>query len=362
MVYTGEGPRAEHERVVQAELARRLADLQGLTYLGDYDPAEHTGGRFYVLASWTVVGQQRARDLGIETEADLFGGVVPAPVVATKSITHPLVGPEATAAAGWSPEFPRRVAEAALPGYTAFSCADARAAGLRLLKRGPLRVKLALANAGRGQWVAADAEALARVLDELDPETVARGGVVLEEHLDDPVTYSVGQVRVGELVASYYGTQRLTEDNNGESVYGGSELVVTRGGFEALAALDLPDEVTTAVAQAQRYDAAADACFAGFFASRRNYDVACGREASGQRRCGVLEQSWRPGGASSAEILALERLAAPEGPRTVRAASLELYGTAQTPRPGALTLYRGDDPDAGPLGKYVSVERYDGHQ
>ena len=42
-----------------------------------------------------------------------------------------------------------------------------------------------------------------------------------------------------------------------------------------------------------------------FFASRRNYDVVAGLDARGQRRCGVLEQSWRVGGASPAELVAL---------------------------------------------------------
>jgi hypothetical protein len=58
---------------------------------------------------------------------------------------------------------------------------------------------------------------------------------VLEEDLAGVTTYSVGQVRVAGLVASYCGTQRLTPDNTGEAVYGGSELLVARRGFEELA-------------------------------------------------------------------------------------------------------------------------------
>ena len=63
---------------------------------------------------------------------------------------------------------------------------------------------------------------------------LARDGLVLEENLVDVTTHSVGQVRVAELVASYHGTQRLTSDNHGEQVYGGSDLLVVRGGFDAL--------------------------------------------------------------------------------------------------------------------------------
>ncbi len=37
----------------------------------------------------TVVGLNEARALGVLGEDDLFGGVVPHPVAATKAITHP---------------------------------------------------------------------------------------------------------------------------------------------------------------------------------------------------------------------------------------------------------------------------------
>lgn len=44
-------------------------------------------------------------------------------------------------------------------------------------------------------------------------------------------------------------------------------------------------------------DAAALDCFPGFFASRRNYHIGQGRDAKGRFKSGVLEQSWRIGGA-----------------------------------------------------------------
>ena len=77
----------------------------------------------------------------MRTEDDLFGGVVPHPFVATKAITHPLVEPDAAAPEGWSHGFARRVRSVVLPGFTAFTLQDARKAGLRLLERGPVRLK-----------------------------------------------------------------------------------------------------------------------------------------------------------------------------------------------------------------------------
>ena len=77
-----------------------------------------------------------------------------------------------------------------------------------------------------------------------------------------------------------------------------------------------------------RYSYAANECFDGFYASRRNYDVAQGRDTAGHPRSGVLEQSWRAGGASCAEMGALEAFRVDPSLRTVRATTREVYGEA----------------------------------
>lgn len=46
---------------------------------------------------------------------------------------------------------------------------------------------------------------------------------------------------------AYVGTQSLTPDNTGCLVYGGSELRVARGGFDALRRLDLADRERRAI-------------------------------------------------------------------------------------------------------------------
>jgi hypothetical protein len=50
-------------------------------------------------------------------------------------------------------------------------------------------------------------------------------------------TLSVGEVAVGNLRISYYGTQRTVAYNEGRPVYGGSELVCVLGGWKVLDAL-----------------------------------------------------------------------------------------------------------------------------
>jgi hypothetical protein len=115
--------------------------------------------------------------------------------------------------------------------------------------------------------------------------------------------------------------------------------------------------VRRAIEQARAYDAAAFRCFAGLFASRRNYDVAQGRDAQGAERSGVLEQSWRIGGASGAEVAALHAFHADPAVAVVRASTVEIFGEGAQPPAGALVLFHGDDPRLGPLLKYATVER-----
>lgn len=347
-----------HERMVHEALGRRLAEVLGRDFLGEFDATADYGRPLYFIPSGTIIGLDRARELGLEGEQDLFGGVVAQPFVETKSITHPLVRPDAHAPLGWSREFGQQVHESVLAGYTAFSLGDAREAGRRLLHEGPLRVKPVRATAGRGQVRADSVHALDQALESLDAQEIGEFGLVLETNLDRVATFSVGQIRVAGSLLSYYGTQRLTRDNSGETVYGGSDLVLVDGDFDRLLKLELDDCTRLAVRQARTYDAAASACFRHFFASRRNYDIAQGVDGRGRVCSGVLEQSWRIGGASSAEIFAMAALREGRCGPVVRASSLEFYGERQPVPEGAEVLFRGHDETVGFISKCVTVEDY----
>lgn len=350
----GRGYDSAHERAARTDFAQRLANLKGFRFVGDFDPQRPASAPQYVVPNDTLTSCD-ARAAGIHGPHDLFGGVVPQAFVATKAITHPLVEPDATQPEGWSPDFHTHAADAVLHGYTAFSLADARRAGRLVLARGPVRVKAVRGTAGRGQSVAHDTESLERQLGDLGEPAIAVDGVVLEENLRHPDTVSVGQVIVGSLVLSYYGHQRLTYDNQGEAVYGGSQLTLVRGGLDVLMAEPfLPDALRLAVAQARSYHAAVERCYEGFFASRINYDVAQGMDVHGQWRSGVLEQSWRLGGATSAEIAALERFHADPTLQRLRAASGECYG-AEEPPEGAQVYYRDVDPSVGLITRYALI-------
>jgi hypothetical protein len=351
----GRGYGSEHERLTQLEFARRLAALKGCDFGGLHEPSKHYPGDVYFVPNSTLTAAEAAA-IGVRGPDDLFGGVVPHAFVATKAISHPLIAPDAAAPPGWNPGYQAQVGDAVLAGYTVFSHDDARRAGLRLLADGPLRIKPVRATGGAGQSVARDAAELQRRLDAMDPGEVASHGLVLEENLGEIQTFSAGQVTVGDLTATYYGVQRSARNNRGEEVYGGSDLTFVRGGFEALLKLDCGIDIRRAVEQALRYDAAVRACFPGFFASRTNYDIALGRDAAGRPRSGVLEQSWRVGGATGPEIASLEVFRAQPATNRVRAACVEIYGDSPPPPPRATVYFRGTDPKVGRLTKYTLIE------
>jgi hypothetical protein len=346
---------SDHEQATRAEAARRIAVLRGVAFRGEYDRNRPHAAPLYLVPSDTLTADV-AQAMGLRGASDLFGGVVPWSFVGTKVITHPLVDAAAVAPIGWTHAFPEHVVDAVLRGFSVFSHDDARRAGALLLAAGPVRMKPACATGGRGQTVVQDVTSLNCCLEEVDAAELAEHGLVLEENLAEPVmTLSVGQVTVGDLRASYHGVQRTTRNNHGNVVYGGSDLTLVQGGFDALLAEpDLAPHVRLGIEQARRYHEAAIDCFPGFFASRINYDVAQGRSPTGAARSGVLEQSWRLGGATGAEIAGLERFRERPDCHRVQASCFEVYGTQEVPA-DATVYYRGVDRQAGPLVKYTVV-------
>jgi hypothetical protein len=117
-------------------------------------------------------------------------------------------------------------------------------------------------------------------------------------------------------------------------------------------------EVCAAVAATRRYDEATEE-FHGFTASRRNYDVARGIGADGRPRSGVLEPSWRVGGASSAELAAFAAFARDPSLRIVGASHVEEFGTGRRAPADAIVEFQGDDPEWGPLLRYTIVKPQD---
>jgi hypothetical protein len=348
------GAERGHERASRAWVAATLARLKSYDHVGPAVNGVLYEAPLYAVPSETLLPEE-ARRLGVRGADDLFGGVAPHAFVATKSIVHPLVDAEARAPHGWSHALAGALAGDVLPGYAAFTAGDARRAAARALARGPARAKLAKHKGGAGQAVLSRIEELEPLLALESEAELLRFGLVVEEELEELATYSVGRVCVAGLEVSYCGRQRVTTNPAGRQVYGGSDLRLVRGGFDRLALLDLGEAEREAVASAWHFDTATRRAFPGLYHSRSNYDVLRGATASGEVRCGVLEQSWRLGGASAAEAAAL--LAFRDNPalQWVRASTFEVYGECRPPARARL-IYRGDDGEGGRLTKYCTLE------
>ncbi len=277
--------------------------------------------------------------------------------MATKAISHPLPA-NARYPLGWTDDFARHASDALLRGYTVFCLEDAGRAAALLLRDGPLRIKPVRATAGRRQIVVTSMKEVEHALIGQDEKELALWGLTLEENLTQVQTFSVGQVLVAGILCSYYGTQQLTRDHAGEEIYGGSDLVLVRGDYDALLQLELEEHLRLAITQARIYEQAALQNFPGFFASRRNYDVARGLNSQDKPRSGVLEQSWRIGGASSAEVLALQAFAADPALSRIRASTHEAFDAPDLPA-DATIFYQGDDSELGRICKYARLRDYD---
>src|SRR5690606_35618843 len=117
VLYPNREHEPEHERVVHLELAKRLATLQGMPFAGIYQPQTVYDTAPYLVPSDTLIGLDKARQLGVRSEQDLFGGVAPHAFVPTKAISHPLLNARASAPPGWSHAFSERVSDAVLLGF-----------------------------------------------------------------------------------------------------------------------------------------------------------------------------------------------------------------------------------------------------
>lgn len=345
---------SEHEVATQTRLAHLLARLLDCHVQDSYDAAR-AASCYYVPDHTLVAGTDTPE---IDSEMRLFGGIVPHHFVATKAITHGLWPGASRTPGGWNTLLGESLGDSVLNGYTAFSREDAAAAGRALLQIGPVRIKPVNANAGRGQIVIHDAASLDHAIEACEP---CEAGLVLEENLSDVRTFSVGWCRVGAHRLAYVGTQSLTPDNQGEMVYGGSTLVCVPGEAQALTGLSMDADTRRAAELAVRYDAAVSAAYPTLIASRRNYDVVAGRTHDRQVRLGVLEQSWRAGGASVAELCAMLHFATEAGDRPVQAYTRERYGPSAHHASASELVYRGQDSRVGWMTKTGGIVREGSH-
>lgn len=344
-----------HDLQTTQALARWLAEILGWSFR-ENGQADNSQQPLYWVPTETLIGEQ-LDELNISGADDLLGGYVQHPFVATKAISHPLIAQARSQPDGWNPQFCERVRDVVLPGVTVFDPEDARQAAMAGLRKGALRVKQVEASGGSCQTVLHNQNDVEKWLSKLDAATCGHG-IVLEENLNESVTYSVGQTLIDGLLMTYFGQQEQKQNSRGESVYGGSELLIVRGDYIELLARELKPDVRRAIEYARTYDTAAALSFPGFFASRRNYDVVQGQGSDGSLKVGVLEQSWRVGGATGAELAALQALRERPQTNAVRASTHEKHEEQAAPE-GARVLYSGPDGNGDFLLKFARIDAYD---
>jgi hypothetical protein len=347
------GPMHAHERATLSVVAEWIAQIKGARFGSRYDDAKAYAEPLFFVPDDTLMLDE-ARRLGIRLHTDLFGAVVPYPFAKTKAITHGLVRRTAERPDGWSTTFAELTNHVVLPGYTVFSMDDARAAAVRLLNNGPIRIKEPLAAGGAGHTVATTIDELEQFLETCPQAAVEEHGLVIEPNLRNVTTMSIGQITIDDMTIAYHGKQNVAKNNAGSPAYGGSSLVCVRGGWQALAGLPMSGSVRLAAAQARLYEDAMGE-YPGFMASRRNYDVAEGFDDEGRRYSGVLEASWRSGGASTAELMALGEFAQDPGLHIVEASAVKLFGKSQEAPRDAIVHFQGEDPEDGPITRYTTV-------
>jgi len=349
-------PIAFHERKRHESLAKIIADIKEYEFGAYYDPGGANNGPLYFVPHYTLVGAQAATAMGICCPDDFFGGV-PHWFVGTKAVIHNLANRHATRPAEWNTALSYAVSRSVLPGFTTFSPRDAYEAGTRLLARGSVRVKDVLAAGGNGQTVVRNAAELKVALQRFDERPADRWSLVVELNLEEDVTtYSIGQVRLSGIIISYWGTQRTTVNNSGETAYGGSRLNIVREGFDNVVSIAPNEDVKRAVEAAQAFDRAAPESYPELFASRRNYDVAIGRDQRGQQHCGVLDQSWRIGGTSGVEIAAIQIFKERPAVKLIKGSSVNVYGHHAGSPDGAIVHFDDVDAEFGPMLMYTIIE------
>lgn len=292
-------------------MARELAQFLDLPRVHiDYeDQLKPSSGNTYYLPLQTLSLEQ-ARQLGIEQASQLYGGVVPYDFLAHKTVAHPLPQDDMDRPQGWNNDLGLALRHTVLPGYSVFSRNDALRTMSLLDEAGQtgIRAKLASANAGKGQKVIYSRQELEELLNLPPWQSQLEQGLVLEENLLDGETFSIGQTQVGEHLFSYIGQQHQTTNLQHESVYGGSSLLLVRGGFQQLLQLSGMKRIEHLLELTISYEKSIRQAFPELYASRRNYDLIVGKNARGHYKAAVLEHSWRFGGASIAEILAIRTL------------------------------------------------------
>jgi len=345
-------PSDSHHNVASVEaLAARLCSLTGRQLLPTLQSFDENNETFFV-PTFALVRQNGHPEISIQ---NFYGGIVHHGFMTTKLVTHPHWHDDDNLPEGWARSFAACLQDCVLSGFSVFSHRHALEAAGALLKKHKIRFKNPYASGGKDQTVIETVRSLDGFLETVSDSDIANG-LVVEEDVENSSTYSVGQVQIENHIGSYLGRQYTSHDKDGSVAYAGSRLHMVRGGWDTLLNQLQSPVAHRIVENARRYDEAARQHL-GLVASRRNYDVLVGPITENGVRCGVLEQSWRVGGASPAEVLAIEKLTQDETVIAVQAMVRETQDQKPAFKEKDFIVYAGDDDFGRPLHKYARIEK-----
>lgn len=338
---------------------RQITDSYGWKLVGEY-PGRHeeTEEAFLFPHDTLIMRPEEARKMGIRSEKDFYGGLVPEPFLATKVIMHPLVSGAAKRPEGWSDAFAQTRKGDVPLGFAVFSKEDAKTAATQLLQEcGVIRGKDPTRSGGRGQIVLRTLHDANAVIAALDETKLAMYGYIFERNLRDIRIVSIGKSRIDEDVISYYGVQRQRGIGTEHVEYAGTDLVVVRGDYpQLLQAAPVAEHFRLAIEQVARFHSALG-CYEEVMASRMNIDIVQGYDEKEGNWFSILtDPSLRAGGAP--ELQALVAMKQDPASKAMYASSYDEYYQEGKGLPSltseATVHFRGSDNEFKP-GKTILI-------
>jgi len=265
-------------------VARRIASHLGIEF--DHRPADGVDRHAFFVPSKTLP-KKAAHALGITTVHDFYGGAVEDLLHVSKSALHSRIRKDSNQPLAYSEKFAAQVADVVLPGFTFFGVDEGFDE-----------------SDGAGQDLVTSIGHLRSLLGSLDPYFVSQNGMVLEVNLEDARTTSAGIFYLGGELYSQLARQKDIK-MNGRTLYGGAVMRICRGGFDSLSRCSRGDNHSGLVIEQAGIIHERMGLFDPLV-SRASYDVLQGITSQGEFLSGVTDITYRLGGSSPAEVLALD--------------------------------------------------------
>jgi hypothetical protein len=283
------------------QIAKAIAKILGVsTVLSGSGIADDS---CYQIPSSTITLSEAERR-GVRSVDDLYGVAIGVnDIPGSKVSLHRVIG---SSPHGYSRSVANSLTERGLvlPGYSVFNIESAQLAFQALHNDDySVRLKDPRQSDSGGQWVVECETDLLDVLQRL-PE-LGTHGVVLESNLSDTSTLSMGSVIIDGVCYSFLARQ-FDVKHLGKTRFGGGQVT-----FYQCELSDLADNVDDEYLKvAIEKASSAHDVFSQYepIASRFSYDVLTGVASNGNMLSGVSDQTFRVGGYTPAEVLAIERL------------------------------------------------------